>query len=296
MKKPISHIGEFKLIEDIAKSIITGPSVIKGIGDDCAVLKYKGNKHLLFTTDMIIEGVHFSPAHATAKLIGQKSLAVNISDIAACGGTPRWAVVSAGIPRHTSRAYISDIYKGINNLARRFSIDIVGGDTNASSILTLSVALLGEVSKKEIVMRSGAQEADALIITGAISGKPDHLGFIPKLKESRYIVRHLMPRAMIDISDGFLSDLEHILKKSQKGAIVYESLIPVKEKRTPVKKALNTGEQFQLMFTMPKDMLSLLPQDFYVVGEISGTDPVITFVERSGHRKRIRPKGYTHFS
>lgn len=295
MRKHLSDIGEFALIENIAKKIKTGPSVVKGIGDDCAVLSYKKNKYLLFTTDMIIDGVHFDIKKTPARLIGHKALAVNISDIAACGGVPKWAVVSAGIPKNTDSLYAYDIYKGINNLARKFSIDLVGGDTNSSEKLTLSIALLGEALKDELTLRSGAQEGDSLVITGPLSEKPRHLEFIPRLKESSFIVKNLMPTAMIDISDGLLSDLGHILKESQKGAFIYESLIPVNRERASIKKIINTGEQFELLFTMPKNMLRFIPKGFYVIGEIRGSRPSITFVGRSGRRKKVCSKGYTHF-
>ena len=295
MKRRLSDKGEFALIESIAKTVKTGPSVIKGIGDDCAVLEYKKNKYLLFTTDMIIEGVHFDRKKASPLSIGHKALAVNISDIAACGGTPKWAVVSAGIPKYIANSYANDIYRGINNLAQKFGIDLVGGDTNRSEKLVLSIALLGEVLKDELVLRQGAQQGDSLVITGPLREKPDHLGFIPKIKESRFIAKKLMPTAMIDISDGLLSDLEHILKKSQKGAFLYESLIPIGGKKAPVKKVINIGEQFELLFTMPKGMLKFIPKSFYVIGEISGSRPSITFVGRSGKRKKISPRGYTHF-
>jgi thiamine-monophosphate kinase len=295
MRKHLSDIGEFALIENIAKKIKTGPSVVKGIGDDCAVLSYKKNKYLLFTTDMVIDGVHFDIKKVPAKLIGHKALAVNISDIAACGGTPKWAVVSAGIPKNTDSLYAYDIYKGINNLARKFSIDLVGGDTNSSEKLTISIALLGEALKDELVLRRGAQEGDSLVITGPLCEKPSHLEFMPRLKESGFIVKNLMPTAMIDISDGLLSDLGHILKESQKGAFIYESLIPVNRERVSVKRIINTGEQFELLFTMPKNMLRFMPKGFYVIGEIRGNRPSITFVGRSGRRKKVCSKGYVHF-
>jgi thiamine-monophosphate kinase len=295
MKKHPLYLDEFKLIERIAKLTKTGPSVVAGIGDDCAVLKYKKNRYMLFTADMIVEGIHFKKSSACPSAIGHKALAVNISDIAACGGIPRWAVVSAGIPRDTSADYISAIYQGINKLARRFDIDLVGGDTSRSDRLTLSVALLGTALKSEIVLRKGARHGDSLVLTGPISLNPDHLEFMPRLKESQYIVKHLMPSSMIDISDGLLSDLQHILDKSKKGAIVYESLLPISGKRSSIIKALNTGEQFQLIFTMPRRKLACLPRGFYPVGEISGTEPIITFVSRSGARRQIQPKGYVHF-
>ncbi len=122
----LKDIGEFGLIDKIAKITKTTSSVIKGIGDDCAVLRYTKDKYLLITTDMIIEDVHFRLNRATPQQIGHKAMAVNISDIAACGGVGKWAVVSAGLPKDTDLDFIDRIYSGIERIASKFNIDIVG--------------------------------------------------------------------------------------------------------------------------------------------------------------------------
>ncbi len=295
MKNRLSDIGEFGLIEKIRELSRTGPSVVRGIGDDCAVLRYKKNRYILFTTDMLVEGVHFTLKKTTPEAIGHKALAVNISDIAACGGIPKYAVVSVGMPVGISRDYALRLYKGIENLARFFKMDVVGGDTNASERLIVSIAMLGEVSKKNLLLRSGAKDKDAIVLSGPLSKEPDHLMFTPKIEKSQLILKGLMPSAMIDISDGFLSDLGHILKSSNKGALIYESLIPCKDKEYSFKKIINTGEQFELLFTMPAKKLSGLGKGFYVVGEIASDKEGITLVDRSGKRKKARPEGYTHF-
>jgi thiamine-monophosphate kinase len=295
MKKSLSDIGEFKFIENISKDISRGFSVIKGIGDDCAVLKYTKAKHLLFTTDVIVEDVHFIRKKVSPRSIGHKALAVNISDIAACGGMPKWAVVSAGLPRSITDSYARCIYKGMNELANRFGIGLVGGDTSVSDKIFLSIALLGEAKAGGVIMRNGAKEGEAIVITGPIGLKPDHLGFIPRIRESQFIVKNLSPGAMIDISDGLLQDLGHILKSSQKGAYLYKPLIPVSCPGKDMIKALNTGEQFELIFTMPKEKIHLLPKGFYVIGEIIKQRPFIYMVDNIGTRKRIMPKGYAHF-
>ncbi len=119
--------------------------------------------------------------------------------------------------------------------------------------------------------------------------------FMPKIERSQFIVKNLMPTAMIDISDGFFSDLGHILEDSNRGAIIYESLMPREDKRHPLNNLLNTGEQFELLFTMPANRLKMLPKGFYPVGEISHSKEGITLVDSSGKKKRVRPKGYTHF-
>jgi len=295
MKNRLSGNGEFGFIEKIRKISKAGPSVIKGIGDDCAVLRYKKDKHLLLATDMLVEGVHFTLKKASPEAVGHKALAVNISDIAACGGIPKYAVVSAGMPSVTSHNYAVRLYKGIENLARYFKMDIVGGDTNFSKKLIISIAVLGEVPKRDLLLRSGAKNKDAIVLSGPLFKKPDHLMFMPKIEKSQLIVKYLSPSAMIDISDGLLSDLSHILEDSDKGALIYESLIPCKDKKYSLNNLLNTGEQFELLFTMPADRLKMLPKGFYPIGEISHGKEGITLVDSSGKKKRVSLKGYTHF-
>ena len=295
MKNRLSDIGEFGLIEKITRLTRTDSSVIKGIGDDCAVLKYKKNKHLLFATDILVEGVHFTQDKAAPEEIGHKALAVNISDIAACGGLPKHAVVSVGLPPGIPRNYAMRLYKGIENMARHFKMNLVGGDMSSSERIVISVAILGEVLKRDLILRSGARSKDVIVSTGPLCMRPDHLLFMPKIEESQFIVKKLNASAMIDISDGFLSDLEHILKCSKKGALIYESLIPCKNKGYFLDRLLNTGEQFELLFTMPAKRLSMLPKGFYPVGEIVSGNATITLVDSLGKKNRVQPKGYTHF-
>lgn len=295
MLKRLSDIGEFEFIKRISQKIRLSSSVVKGIGDDCAVVKYTKDNYLLLTTDMIIEDVHFKKRTTPPEAIGHKALAVNISDIAACGGIPKWALVSAGVSAQTRYDYIRAIFTGIKRLAGRFKIDIVGGDTNLSEKLTVSIALIGEVRKRELTLRSGAEDKDIILLSGPLKEIPDHLNFTPRLKEARYLVKNFKLNSMIDISDGLLSDLNHILEESKTGAIIYESLIPHKPKVASLYKLLNTGEQFELIFTLPRTELKRLPGRFYPVGEIVKGIKGIIYVTREGRRKRVLAKGYRHF-
>ena len=291
--KQLKEIGEFGFIEKISRMVKTGPSVIKGIGDDCAVLRYKKNKHLLFATDIIIEDIHFMKK-ASPEAIGHKALAVNLSDIAACGGIPKWAVVSAGLPKDITFNYANRIFKGMSALSEKFNMDIVGGDTSLSKKIVISLAVIGETAKKKLVLRSGAKAKDIIVVTGPLKKRPDHLKFLPKIKESQFIVENLKPNSMIDISDGFLADLKHILKASGKGAIIYESLIPAKGGAENISTILRTGEQFELLFTMDARLIKKLPKGFYPVGEIRSAKG-ITYINKEGKRKNIEPEGYSHF-
>lgn len=295
MSKKLSEIGEFELIRRISRRISSSPSVVKGVGDDCAVLKHTKDKYLVFTTDMIIEDVHFKKRKTRPEDIGHKALAVNVSDIAACGGIPKWAVVACGVPAQTRYDYIKAIFKGIERLARRFKIDIVGGDTNLSRKLVICISLLGEVKKRHLVLRSGASDKDIVVLSGPLDEKPDDLTFIPRLKEASYLVENFKLNSMIDISDGFLSDLNHILEESKLGAVIYESLIPHKARAGSIYKLLDIGEQFELIFTLPSFELKKLPKGFYPVGEIVKGTKGIIYVTREGKRKKVLPRGYRHF-
>ena len=184
--------------------------LFKGIGDDCAILPYKKDKHLLATTDMITEGVHFAKSAAPYR-IGWKAMAVNISDIAAMGGVPKHALVSVGVPRKKSMRYLKNIAKGVESAARKFHIKVVGGDTNASAKTVVNVALMGEVEKKCLIRRSGARVGDFIFVTGALGeGKRKHLTFTPRLREARVLAKRFRVNSMIDLSDGLLMDLSRL--------------------------------------------------------------------------------------
>ena len=292
--KRLSSIGEFGFIETLKSKTKTSKDTVCGIGDDCAVIKYTGNEYLLYTTDMIIEDAHFKRSSSTPEAIGHKALAVNASDIAACAGIPRWAVISGGFPGSLSVSYCTGIYKGIKALAKKIHVDLVGGDTNKSKKIIVSIALIGTVKKENLLLRSGAKDKDVIVLSGRLKIKPDHLKFMPKINEASFITKHLKPTSMIDISDGFLSDLMHILKNSKKAALIYESLIP-NIRKSSYKKLLNEGEQFQLLFTMPKTKLNCLPKDFYPIGEIKQGTPRIVYLNSQGKRENLLPKGYRHF-
>lgn len=296
----LKDIGEFGLIEKIAEITKTTPSVIKGIGDDCAVLKYTKDKYLLVTTDMIIEDIHFRLNNATHQQIGHKAIAVNISDIAACGGIGKWAVVSIGLPKDMNLDFVNKIYFSIRKLASKFNIDIVGGDTNLSKRIVISIVIIGEVSKKNLVLRNGAKIGDTIFITGKLTPQAKDLSFIPRIKASSFLVNNFKINSMIDISDGLLSDLGHIISESRAGACLYQSLIPYQG--VSIKRALSSGEQFELLFTADRSktrrLVSLAGKKrikITAIGEITDTKGKIIFIDKSGKKEILKPKGYRHF-
>ena len=257
----ISDLGEFGLIDRIKK---TAPRNAKqapiGIGDDAAALLLSPSSTLLATTDMLIEGVHFDLTTTDLYSLGWKAAAVNLSDIAAMGGVPRFCLTALGIPPSFTVEDIGEFYRGVNACLKKFETVLVGGDTCSSKKgFVISVTVLGEVARKKIVTRSGARPGDLIYVTGMLGDSAAGLeilrsaecGVRNKKSEirnvqsgiKRLIERHLRPlprvewgrrlaaagiaSAMIDVSDGLSSDLGHLCEQSGVGAEVFADRIPL---------------------------------------------------------------------
>ncbi len=289
----ISPLGEFGLINALKPFAPVSKNVIKGIGDDAAVLVYSKNEFLLFTTDMLAEGTHFT-RRMLPQAIGHKALACSISDIAAMGGDPTFAVVSIGIPKGLSVNFIKDIYKGIERTAKAFKVSIVGGDTIKTDKIVINVALLGLVEKKYLTTRDGAKPGDWIFVTGPLGGSfksGRHLNFQPRYPQARFLVENFKPSAMMDISDGLSGDLNHILKASKAGARLDLASIPC-NKGASLSQALNDGEDFELLLTLPSRKAQALMDwqartkkfYFYPIGTIT-----------SNAKEKIKSQSFTHF-
>ncbi len=296
----LKNLGEFGLINRIRKLIKTDSSVVKGTGDDCAVLKFDRNKYQLFTCDMIVENTDFT-LKDSPYLIGRKAIAISVSDIAACAGLPRYCLVSLGMSGNTSVEFIDKILKGMLSLAKKYNINLVGGDISRARQLTIDVSMLGIVEKKNLTLRSGAKIGDIIFVTGELGGSilGKHLRFIPRLKEARFLVKNFKVNSMIDISDGLTQDLGHILEESSTGAIIYEDLIPISKQARNLNEALYMGEDFELLFTMShtesRRLLAKAKNNFRAIGEITDKTYGLRLVDKRGKEKIIKPKGFQHF-
>ena len=252
---------EFELIELLKKKIprrLQGPA---GIGDDAAVMPPLGGRQWLFTTDVLVEGVDFIRSKIAPEMAGRKAVAANLSDIAAMGGEPFAFVAAIGIPKGMSEAWIERFYSGMVKMAARHKTLFAGGDTSRAKEFFVSVAMTG-ISHAAPVSRSGARAGDFIGVTGDLGGSilKHHYFFKPRIREGRFLSEKIRVTAMIDISDGLLQDLGHILKASGTGAELALDRIPVSQdaKRLAghhpakaLRHALTDGEDFELLFTAP---------------------------------------------
>ena len=298
----LKDIGEFGLIERIRHKFRPGTSVVKGIGDDAAVIKISRDKYLLLTCDMLVEGVHFNLNAATPYQIGHKALASSISDIASMGGVPKEALVSLGISPGRSVGFTDQLFNGLRKLAAEFKISLVGGDITRSKKLVINVCLTGRVRKKNLLLRSGAKFNDAILVTGRLGGaeRGKHLRFRPRLREAQFLVNKFKINSMIDISDGLAQDLGQITKESNLGAEIYQRDIPVSA-GSSLKSALEGGEDFELLFTMPKNEARRLLKNYprihatpvKMIGQIIKQKEIF-LIDSSGIKRKQDLKGWRH--
>lgn len=291
----LKNLGEFGLIDLLTKGFKPDKEVLVTVGDDCAVLKYRRNKYLLWTTDLLFAGVHFTK-DAFPYEIGWKALAISISDIAAMAGIPKYGLVFVGLPPKTTISYSREIYRGITELAKKFGVKIVGGDTNAFDKLVIGTTVLGIVEKKYLTLRSGARPGDLICVSGRLGkGKKTHLSFLPKVQQARRIKRLFSATAMIDISDGLLSDFTRVAEKSGVGGKIFLSQIPCVSSIRP-EEALTSGEEFELLFTVrPKQGKAVRKANLFVVGKVAGRSSGIKVLDAAGRLYKPGRSGYNHF-
>jgi thiamine-monophosphate kinase len=312
-------LEEFKLIRMITAQLgIPSRRVLTGIGDDTAVLKFGAGK-LLATIDMQVEGIHFDLNYCLPAEIGHKALAVNLSDIAAMGGSPRYALVSLALPERIDETFIKSLYRGMKLLSRRFDVDIVGGNlTRTPGPLVIDIACLGETKKPRL--RKGARPGDFLAVTGNLGNSAAGLAALREF--GRSAVRrfptcaraHLLPTprvkeglrfksatSMIDISDGLSSEAHHLAEHSGVGLIIDERLLPIgkecreiarRMKCDPLVWALHGGEDYELLFTGR----GALPSGAKVIGGVIPRNDGVQLQRMSGESVALSPKGWNHFS
>ncbi len=320
--------SEFEFIEHIRQKYS-----LKKIGDDCAVLPKDSATDLVITTDLLVEDIDFKLDWTKPEFIGHKALAVSLSDVAAMGAKPVWAMLSIGIPAQVWKTdFVERFYEGYWRLAKKFFVEIVGGDVSQTpDKIVIDSIVAGEVKRGKAVMRSGAKVGDLIYVTGEPGGAAAGLRLLEKgerYENSKYkklLLRQLKPNpqmevgqiigakniasSMIDLSDGFTSDLFHICRESKVGAKIFADKIPDRlhlEKFYPlfslsemINFLLYSGEDFELLFTVnPKKKFQLEKElkkcKIFHIGEITANTEIIELITRE-KTEILQPKGYRHF-
>jgi thiamine-monophosphate kinase len=310
-------MDEFELIRRLTRHLPSRPEVVVGPGDDCAVLRLsEPGQDLLFKTDAVVEGVHFRRSDR-AEQVGHKALARVLSDVAAMAGQPLAALVTLGLPEDFDPTYVDGLYAGLNALAQRFNVAVVGGETTrVPGRIILSISLLGTVARDRAVRRVGSKPGDALFVTGELGGSLEghHLEFEPRLHEARWLADHFQIHAMIDLSDGLAGDLRHLLAPDGLGAELLASAIPISvparrraqastAARPALVAALADGEDFELLFTVASNqavpLLDAWKKQFHplrltCIGKIT-SEPGVSLRDKTGVRP-LHAHGYSHFA
>ncbi|HEX4350836.1 MAG TPA: thiamine-phosphate kinase, partial [Verrucomicrobiae bacterium] len=297
------------------KSLPANETVVAGAGDDCAVLDLGvPDKLILFKTDAVVEGIHFTRETPPEK-IGRKALARCLSDIAAMAGMPTAALVTIALPADFDAGFVAKIYDGLNALAEKFGVAIVGGETTTNpERLLISIALLGVVERGKQALRSGAKAGDAIFVTGELGGSlaGKHLDFEPRIAEARWLAEHFHIHAMLDLSDGLAGDLRHIVKAGGVGAEIFKSALPVSREaklrargdahKPAALVALTDGEDFELLFTVAsKDAVTLLDAwkkqfpklKLTCIGKMVAGEGILLRDKTGTHK--LNAQGYEHF-
>ncbi len=315
--------GEFGLIEYI-KRHFSLPEGVVGIGDDCAIIGGESGD-LLVSTDMLIEGVHFLREKASPEDVGWKAVAVNLSDIAAMGGTPIATFLSIALPKDAQEGWAERFIEGYAEISRRFGVPLLGGDTTSSlRDVVINVGIVGRCERGKALGRGGARVGDTIFVTGTLGdsgaglkalladlarteecdhliGK--HLRPIPRIAEGERLLATGMVGAMMDISDGIASDLGHILRASGVGAYVELEQLPLSPQLQTLCRqqgwsthelATSAGEDFELLLTAPEEIAKEVDFPLYPIGKITEGEPKIEW-RKGGARIEFNGKGYTHF-
>lgn len=322
----LKELGEFGLIDRIARQVHNAPSVVLGIGDDAAGLAPTPETLTLITSDMLLDGVHFDLNFTDATSLGRKSLSVNLSDLAAMGATPRQFLLSIALPKDFSTELMDGFMAGVLEQAERFGVTLVGGDTCASrSGLVVSITALGEQRPERVVKRSGASVGELVCLTGTVGDAAAGLEQLRQgVREGFLVSRQLDPQprvevgvaladtglatAMIDVSDGVLADLGHICELSGVGARLELGALPFSEEYRafcaddPYALGLSGGEDYELLFCIkPKhrnavaELLAGFGVRFSVIGEVVPGSSV-ELVTPDGSPYTVGRKGFDHFT
>ncbi|MBA2745520.1 MAG: thiamine-phosphate kinase [Flavisolibacter sp.] len=335
----IAALGEFGLIDHLTKNIeIQNASTIVGVGDDAAVIDHFG-KQTVITNDLLIEGVHFDLMYTPLRHLGYKSIVVNLSDIYAMNATPTQVVLGLAFSNRFSLEALDEFYEGVYAACEKYGVDLIGGDTASSQKgFIISCTAIGEVTPDRYVKRNGARKGDLLCVSGDLGGA--YLGLTllerekqiflenpkiqPDLEGEKYVVgrilkpearkdiidflaqQEIIPSSMIDVSDGLSSEILHLCKQSNVGAVLYEEKIPIAEASRlaaykfhldPTACALSGGEDYELLFTIAQDDYEKITttEMISVIGYITDDEAGSQIYTKGGNKHPITAQGWNAF-
>jgi thiamine-monophosphate kinase len=308
---------EKEWLEYLKKYLFEKLPVLKSQNEDSAVIKLENGEFLLLTTDALVEGIHFSLDYYTFYDVGVKLATSNLSDIAATGGEPEWALLTLGSPQALETSWIDPFIQGLTETLQKYGAKLIGGDTVKSPYFFVNLFLTGKT--KNPILRKGAKEGDLIFVSRPLGESAAFLRYIKDLPLSEIPENlkkaHLRPEpeillgkelsflnlatAMIDISDGLLLDLWRICKENQVGAEIYENKIPIGKGAT-LEEALSGGEDYALLFTIKKENLKKLEKlskklnrTFFGIGKIISENTL--YLIKNSKKVKIDPKGFDHF-
>lgn len=318
----MSQRGEFGFIDYIKANFPVQEGTI-GIGDDCAVMP-AGEGELLFSTDLLMEGVHFLRNESSPEDVGWKAAAVNLSDIAAMGGTPVATFLSIALPKDAQGEWAERFIDGYTQISMKYNVPLLGGDTTSSlRDIAVNVGVLGRCPSGKRLMRNGAKVGETIYVTGPLGDSAGglqaiikgierteevktligrHKRPVPRIDAGRILMESGKVGAMMDISDGIASDLRHIMKASGVGAVIALDRLPCSPELISVcagqgwdryELATSGGEDFELLFTGPEGLENELDINVYPIGKtVQGNDLIWTVNGRTVNSDYI---GYKHF-
>lgn len=304
---------EAEFIQWLRRRVSTRPQVRLGPGDDAAILCLAGQGECVVTTDLVTDGVDFDLGSTDPRRIGRKSLAVNLSDLAAMAAQPMAAIISLALPREGALELAKELYEGLLPLADSYELAIAGGDTNTwDGRLVISVAAIGHLIARGPLLRSGARPGDHILVTGSLGGSilGHHLDFEPRVREALYLHEHYDLTAGMDISDGLALDLSRLARESGCGALLELEKIPISaaahqlanqeaDSETALQHALGDGEDFELLLAAPagvaEQIVNQQPLDIPItcVGRFV-EQPGLWKLSTSGEYDALEPRGYEH--
>ena len=340
-RRRLSDLSEFQLIQAIARGFGSSPSpsLLKGIGDDASIIQSHPDHNWLVSTDLLIEGIHFNLRFASFYDIGYRAAVANLSDIAAMGGIPKFLLIALAIPPHYSMLDLHTLYRGLLSPCRPHHVQLIGGDTSASrKDIFLSVTIMGTIEPNRALPRSGAQVGDHIYATGTLgdssaglallqSKKKNskqtlghrtsqflmnrHLRPTPRLAMGRLLARYQLANAAIDLSDGLSGDLIHLCQESGVGALIEADTIPFSPQyrtfhrqlgHNPLQMALQGGEDYELLFTVPEhkqsELKRLVKRQKIPITRIGAIQPRklgIRLKLDDNRYRNITEKSYDHF-